>query len=139
MYDFYSRVWHIYPSAISFLLLVAHSKWTNFAILNVYLGLGLYQTIAFLNHSCNPNCIAVFNGSTCDIRSIRNIELEEELCISYTELMRPQSVRQEELKKQYYFECTCSRCLKEVEQGSEMNGLKCANKKCSNAVGFHSG
>ena len=103
------------------------------------LGLGLYQTVVFLNHSCNPNCIAVFNGSTCDLRSIRNIEPGEELCISYTELMRPQSVRQEVLKKQYYFDCTCSRCLNEIEQGSEMNGSKCANKKCSNAVGFHSG
>ena len=103
------------------------------------LGLGLYQTIVIFNHSCNPNCVFVFDGLTCDIRSIRNIEPAEELCISYTELMRPQSVRQEVLKKQYYFDCTCSRCLSEIEQGSEMNGLKCANKKCSNAVGFCSG
>ena len=103
------------------------------------LGLGLYQTIAFLNHSCNPNCIAVFSGSKCDIRSIRDIELGEELYISYTELMRPQSVRREKLMKQYYFDCRCSRCLNEMEQGTEMNGLKCANKKCSNAVGFHLG
>ena len=103
------------------------------------LGLGIYQTLAFLNHSCEPNCIAVFNSRTCEIRSIKNIEKGEELCISYTELMRPQSVRGKVLKEQYYFDCTCSRCLKEIGEGTEMNGLRCVNKDCFNAVGFHSG
>ena len=103
------------------------------------LGLGLYQTLAFLNHSCEPNCIAVFNGPTCHIRSIRNVEQGGELCIAYTELMRPQSVRHRALKEQYYFDCSCSRCAQEVNRGSEMNGLKCAKTDCSNAVGFYSG
>ncbi len=107
------------------------------SLINV-LGLGLYQTLAFLNHSCEPNCIAVFNGSTCQIRSIRNVQ-QEELCIAYTELMRPQSVRRKELNEQYYFDCACSRCVNEIEHGSEMNGLKCVKNECSNAVGFYSG
>ena len=112
--------------------------WEKSAI-SFVLGLGLYQTLAFLNHSCEPNCIAVFNGPTCHIRSTRNAEEGQELCIAYTELMRPQSVRQKELKEQYYFDCKCSRCLNEIEHGSEMNGLKCAKNECSNAVGFYSG
>jgi SET and MYND domain-containing protein len=102
-------------------------------------GLGLYEKLAFLNHSCKPNCIAVFNGPTCSIRTISNVEKDDELCIAYTELMRPQSVRHKELKEQYYFDCTCSRCVHETECGSEMNGLKCVKKDCSNAVGFCSG
>ncbi|XP_028395252.1 histone-lysine N-methyltransferase SMYD3-like [Dendronephthya gigantea] len=100
------------------------------------IGLGLYQTAAFLNHSCEPNCIAVFIGATCHIRNIKNVEQDQELFISYTELMRPRAVRQDELREQYYFDCACPRCVNELEYGSEMNSLKCLNRECPNAVGF---
>lgn len=137
---FQSSVKWFYLNALSNLLSWNSSfTYFNYVKFLFVLGLGLYQILAFINHSCEPNCVAVFNGPTCQIRSIRNVEKGEELCISYTELMRPHTIRQKELQEQYYFDCACSSCLKEVQFGSEMNGLKCANKECSNAVGFHPG
>lgn len=104
-----------------------------------YSGLGLYPTVAFLNHSCAPNCIVVFDGPKCNIRNICKIEKDQELCISYTELLRPPTERRQYLKEHYYFDCWCSRCLHEVKYGTEMNAMKCRNDECKQGVGFRPG
>ena len=46
-------------------------------------GTGLYSPTNLLNHSCRPNCVAVFRGRTQFVVPVRDIATGEELTISY--------------------------------------------------------
>ncbi|XP_068925239.1 histone-lysine N-methyltransferase SMYD3 isoform X2 [Petaurus breviceps papuanus] len=41
-------------------------------------GVGLYPSMSLLNHSCDPNCVIVFEGPSLFLRAVRDIQLEEE-------------------------------------------------------------
>ena len=48
----------------------------SFTITNAELntvGIGIYQTASLLNHSCDPNCVALFDGRDITIRAIKPI------------------------------------------------------------------
>lgn len=94
----------------------------------------------FINHSCNPNCIAVFDGHTVKIRTVRNIKPDEQvsiqkliragqlsyklhwskLFIGYCDLLDTGERRQEYLQKYHLFQCGCNRCSDEERDGSPM-------------------
>ncbi|EMP37488.1 SET and MYND domain-containing protein 3 [Chelonia mydas] len=69
-----------------------------------------HPSMSLLNHSCDPNCVIVFEGRQLLLRSIREIQIGEELTISYIESLMPSSERQKHLKRQYCFECNCLLC-----------------------------
>ncbi|XP_031408035.1 histone-lysine N-methyltransferase SMYD3-like [Meleagris gallopavo] len=73
-------------------------------------GVGLYPSMSLLNHSCDPNCVIIFEGYQLLLRSVREIQIGEELTVSYIESLMPTSERQEQLKRQYCFECDCCLC-----------------------------
>ena len=76
-------------------------------------GLALYDCISKFNHSCNPNCVLVFDNNTGLIVTIRDIEIGEELTVSYYLLASypiPADERQSLLKKHYDFNCKCQNC-----------------------------
>ncbi|KAJ7425210.1 SET and MYND domain containing 3 [Willisornis vidua] len=73
-------------------------------------GVGLYPSMSLLNHSCDPNCVIVFEGYQLLLRSVREIQIGEELTISYIESLMPTSERQKQLLRQYCFECDCLLC-----------------------------
>jgi len=62
------------------------------------------------NHSCDPNAAAVFDGARLSFRSLKPIEKDEEVFISYIDGSNPFSRRQHELKDRYHFTCNCSKC-----------------------------
>lgn len=43
------------------------------------IGVGLYPTAALINHSCRPNCIAIFDGVDSVIRAIEPIQQNQEV------------------------------------------------------------
>lgn len=45
-----------------------------------------------------------------DFYTARDVEEGEELCISYIDIKDSVSQRQEELFKEWYFQCVCRRC-----------------------------
>ncbi|KAG0361979.1 SET and MYND domain-containing protein 3 [Podila minutissima] len=74
-------------------------------------GLGLYiQSMAFMNHSCVPNCVYVFKGPKVECRVIRDIQPGEEMTISYIDQVGTTRERQRQLKEQYHFVCECPLC-----------------------------
>ncbi|KAG0230200.1 Histone-lysine N-methyltransferase smyd1 [Actinomortierella wolfii] len=76
------------------------------------IGLGLYiEQMAFMNHSCVPNCTYTFQGSRVECRIIRQVMPGEELTISYVDQIGTTRERQQQLKERYYFGCTCPLCL----------------------------
>ncbi|KAF9378401.1 SET and MYND domain-containing protein 3 [Podila verticillata] len=73
--------------------------------------LGLYiQSMAFMNHSCVPNCVYIFKGPKVECRVIRDIQPGEEMTISYIDQIGTTKERQRQLKEQYHFVCECPLC-----------------------------
>ena len=98
------------------------------------LGVGIYVKASYLNHSCHPNCVAVFNGTTLVIHATEHIKQGDELTISYTELLCPSYQRKEDLMSRYWFECQCSKCTSSVKEDRLMLSLKCFDPACSGAL-----
>ena len=74
-------------------------------------GTGLYSPSNLLNHSCRPNCVAVFRGRRQFVVSNRPIKEGEELTISYVDQgIEDVPSRKLMLSQEYFFECLCSRC-----------------------------
>ena len=85
----------------------------NFGLLSEMhslVGAGCYPAAALLNHSCRPNCVLAFNGSTLQVRTLVDVRAGDELCHSYVELCQPTSVRRAQLSERYGFHCECPRC-----------------------------
>lgn len=84
-------------------------------------GMGLYVQASRLNHSCQPNCWTCFHGNNLFVRTLRKIQPEEELTISYIDLCTHYAARQQMLQEQYHFTCACARCTNERDNSSNNN------------------
>ena len=76
----------------------------------------LFKSSSMLNHSCEPNAYRSFyknDSSVCFIKATRDIEKDEEVTISYVDLLMNVKERRESIRGQYGFECRCKRCLDE--------------------------
>ena len=74
------------------------------------LGICLDPLAAKANHSCEPNCIVVWDGPELQIRTLKPIRKGDEAFISYIDPSQPYSRRQHELRNKFYFLCECSLC-----------------------------
>ncbi|PKU48044.1 hypothetical protein llap_1675 [Limosa lapponica baueri] len=97
-------------------------------------GVGLYPSMSLLNHSCDPNCVIVFEGYQLLLRSVREIQIGEELTISYIESLVPTSERQKQLMRQYCFECDCLLCQNQEKDAEKLAGEEHAWKEVKDAV-----
>ncbi|TKV91821.1 hypothetical protein SEVIR_9G123000v4 [Setaria viridis] len=93
------------------------------------LGTGLYPVISIINHSCVPNAVLIFDGRTAYVRALQPIGKDEEVSISYIETAAVTKKRQNDLK-QYFFTCTCPRCLKDSEEDAVLESYRCKNQAC---------
>ena len=95
-------------------------------------GVGLFRTASFINHSCTPNALALFSGSEIVIRATKNIQPGEEITISYIEILQTTKERHNELQERYFFQCQCERCCNEETFGVDglMDSYKCQNLDC---------
>ncbi|KYR02389.1 SET domain-containing protein [Tieghemostelium lacteum] len=106
--------------------------WKNF---EQSLGLAMYPSSSFFNHSCYPNCCRVQFGAFIKILPIRPIDENEELNISYISVNQSQHERKSILLEGYCFECQCTRCklptTSETLQTIEnvIQNYLCKNKK----------
>ncbi|ESK87070.1 n-lysine methyltransferase smyd2-like [Moniliophthora roreri MCA 2997] len=75
---------------------------------------------ALLNHSCDPNVVAVFPGVSSnenkkdeprmEVVALRDIAPGEEILTAYVDVTLPRRLRQKALKETYFFTCRCSLC-----------------------------
>ncbi|XP_072765450.1 histone-lysine N-methyltransferase SMYD3 isoform X1 [Anoplolepis gracilipes] len=93
------------------------------------IGAGIYLGASIIDHSCKPNAIAVFEGTTIIIRTIMDLPSLDwsQIRISYIDLLNSNKDRREELNNSYYFWCDCERC-KQVEPMAE--AAACPNLSC---------
>ncbi|XP_030853415.1 N-lysine methyltransferase SMYD2-B isoform X2 [Strongylocentrotus purpuratus] len=96
-------------------------------------GEALYIRASMFNHSCEPNCTFVFEGSRLSVRAIKRIEIGEECCISYMSSLLPSPLRREKLRSIYGFTCQCPRCL-DSARDNLMLCVKCPNESCLDPV-----
>ncbi|XP_063234789.1 histone-lysine N-methyltransferase SMYD3 isoform X2 [Bacillus rossius redtenbacheri] len=99
------------------------------------IGTGIYLGASVVDHSCDPNAVAVFNGTTINIRAVKEIPTLDwsKIFISYIDVMNFPKDRQKELQETYYFLCGCSRC-KDIEEIKSMSAILCPNTKCGSPV-----
>lgn len=63
-----------------------------------------------MNHSCDPNAYVMMDGAEVSIRTLKPIEKDEEILISYIDTTNPLHRRQNELQARWFFTCKCSKC-----------------------------
>ncbi|XP_042301820.1 histone-lysine N-methyltransferase SMYD3 isoform X2 [Sceloporus undulatus] len=102
-------------------------------------GVGLYPSMSLLNNSCDPNCAIVFEGPQLHLRSIREIQKGEELTISYVETIMPTPERQNQLRRQYCFECDCFMCCTKSKDDDMLAGNEQAWKEAKEVVNKNEG
>ncbi|XP_045460738.1 histone-lysine N-methyltransferase SMYD3 [Harmonia axyridis] len=97
------------------------------------LGTGLYLGASVLDHSCDPNAVAIFEGTTIHVRALKPMEYLNwsEVFISYIDTLSTTEERIEDLKRVYYFTCQCQRCLTPV---LEESAAACPNINCDNPI-----
>ena len=81
------------------------------------IGLSLFIGESFLEHSCNPNSILLCKGNKLEVRCIKNVSTNEKITINVLGTITPREERQKLLKENFYFTCSCSRCLDDVDKG----------------------
>ncbi|KAJ4755629.1 N-lysine methyltransferase SMYD2 [Rhynchospora pubera] len=95
------------------------------------IGTGLFPIVSMINHSCLPNSVLIFEGNVAHVRATESIPKNTEVMISYIETAFTKEKRQSELR-QYFFTCTCSRCLKSyAEEDVYLEGYRCSDHKCT--------
>ncbi|XP_077136368.1 histone-lysine N-methyltransferase SMYD1 isoform X2 [Ranitomeya variabilis] len=75
-------------------------------------GVGIFPNLCLVNHNCWPNCTVIFNNGKIELRALGKINKGEELSVSYVDFLNLSEERRKQLKKQYYFDCTCEHCTK---------------------------
>jgi len=73
---------------------------------------GLFALISRFNSSCCPNLTTYWNADkgVRFVHALRNVEVGEELCVCYVDLLKTRSDRRFELKSRYDFKCQCEAC-----------------------------
>ncbi|KAI2775226.1 SET domain-containing protein [Daldinia loculata] len=74
-----------------------------------------FSNISRFNHDCRPNIHYRISNMTHITVAARDIELGQELSISYIELMLPREARRSRLRN-WGFECACSHCSMSDEE-----------------------
>jgi len=82
-------------------------------------GSGLYTLQSSCNHSCVPNAEPSFidNNFNLVMMAIRDIDIDEEICISYLDecsRSRSRHSRIKLLRENYLFNCTCEKCREQI-------------------------
>lgn len=119
---------------------------------------GIYLGVSVTDHSCKPNAVATFDGTTLFIHTIEDLPSIDwsKIFISYVDPMDPIETRRHELSKNYYFLCECARCLgnhrqkhsinilrneslrtfSDQREPLEMSSASCPNKNCAEMIFF---
>uniref|UniRef100_A0A8C9LIR8 Protein-lysine N-methyltransferase SMYD4 n=1 Tax=Piliocolobus tephrosceles TaxID=591936 RepID=A0A8C9LIR8_9PRIM len=120
----------------------------------VRLATGIFPVISLLNHSCSPNTSVSFTSTVATIRASQRIGKGQEILHCYGPHKSRMGVaeRQQKLRSQYFFDCTCPPCQTEAHRmaagprwkafccsscRAPLQGdgvLRCGNRSCAESV-----
>ncbi|XP_061715999.1 histone-lysine N-methyltransferase SMYD3 [Cydia pomonella] len=126
------------PNTVELMGIYGRMVINSFTILDTdmnSIGTGVYLASSIVDHSCNPNAVATFDGKTINLRALTDLPCLDwdQIRISYIDLMYTPYERQTDLLENYYFLCQCERCLDET-QIRTVHAAKCLNSECKNTV-----
>ncbi|XP_033727938.1 histone-lysine N-methyltransferase SMYD3-like isoform X2 [Pecten maximus] len=98
-------------------------------------GVAIYLSPSLLDHSCEPNAVATFQGTKLTVRATQDIPdpSPTNIYISYVDQLDTIAERRRQLWEQYYFSCQCARC-KDNSLDGEMLSVRCQRDSCQ---GYH--
>lgn len=98
-------------------------------------GTGIYLGVSVTDHSCQPNAVVTFEGTTMFMRALEDLPCLDftKIFISYIDAMNTTEDRKAELQANYYFMCECPRCL-DLGESVDMNLAACPNQFCDNGI-----
>lgn len=78
----------------------------------VYIGVAIYQSAAYFNHSCYPAVTRFFVGRTIVLAASRPLKPGEVVAENYGPIFLKQTLseRQRNLRSRYWFVCECIAC-----------------------------
>ena len=80
-------------------------------------GVGVFPSASYTNHSCAPNCAQRFDAHGCIVvETARDVRGGEELTIPYVDVRLGRRERRERLRKNFAFDCACERCAAEADE-----------------------
>ncbi|XP_055640402.1 uncharacterized protein LOC129777865 [Toxorhynchites rutilus septentrionalis] len=108
---------------------------------SVFIGGGLYPTLALFNHSCEPGVTRYYRGNSVCVRTVKNISAGTMVAENYGQLFTQVSreERRNTLLQQYKFSCNCLACSENWPKYTDMDPnvlrFKCdGGKICSNVL-----
>ncbi|KAK6641598.1 hypothetical protein RUM44_013313 [Polyplax serrata] len=113
---------------------------------SIFIGGGLYPTLALFNHSCEPGIIRSFNGTKVIVRTVKPIAAGEMVAENYGPIYSDVklSERRKSMLTNYWFECNCIPCQENWPTIYEMDRqtlpMRCnfkaakGKKSCQNAL-----
>lgn len=63
----------------------------------------------------SPSHFLAFFTPRIELRALSKISPGDELTVSYVDFLNVSEERRKQLKKQYYFDCTCEHCKKQIK------------------------
>lgn len=89
-------------------------------------GHGVYSKTSIMSHSCLSNTKSIMNeDDSVDVRAVLEIRKGQEITKTYCTSLETTQLRQEKLKKGWYFTCTCLRCSDPLECLSFTSAVVC--------------
>uniref|UniRef100_A0A146LER3 Protein-lysine N-methyltransferase SMYD4 n=1 Tax=Lygus hesperus TaxID=30085 RepID=A0A146LER3_LYGHE len=107
---------------------------------SIFVGAGLFPTLALFNHSCEPSIVRYFEGSKVVVRAIKNIKKGEKIFENYGPIFTqtPKAERQSTLRNQYWFDCSCEPCTRNWPMLNQMDvssmRFPCDDVTCDNVI-----
>ncbi|KAK5903558.1 hypothetical protein CgunFtcFv8_007329 [Champsocephalus gunnari] len=89
-----------------------------------HMGTAVYPDVALINHSCLPSVIVTYNGTSAEIRAVKNMQPGDEVLISYIDLLYPTDDRNNRLRESYYFSCDCQECKTKSKDKAKLKARK---------------
>jgi len=119
------------------------SKTSQEGAKSVFIGAGVYPTLALFNHSCDPCIVRYYVEDYVVVQAIKNIRKGEEICENYGPIFfhSDKEDRISRLEKQYWFKCQCIACTENWPTMHEMTqdvlNFRCPIKECGESAPFH--
>ncbi|XP_054273214.1 SET and MYND domain-containing protein 4 isoform X2 [Macrosteles quadrilineatus] len=105
-----------------------------------YIAVGVYPSVALLNHDCYPAIARYFRGKEIVVRAVRPLKPGDIVAENYGPVFtfRTQAERHRSLLSRYWFKCECKACrenwpkLEEMDENSFQ--LRCQKNGCEGFV-----
>lgn len=94
-----------------------------------------YPIMSLINHKCTPNTRHDIDSNCVNrVFASRSIKKDEQIFISYSQLLWGTILRRMHLMMSKQFLCTCDRCIDPTERSTHLSAIRCQDRACSGLV-----